>query len=673
MSGALTGFSDLAYDHLLCLAVLATSTLALLARAIVQERRHARKERGLEDAVRQRTDELDRERLREKAQNRVLEMLVSNQPLGTVLDAIATIARREIPECYCAILLRHTDGCRVAAAPGVPAPWLTALRAPYAIPFEVWKSPCSFRATELEPAWRVFAGILEASAGPAAVWSAPAGTDPTLGAVLILDTAGTREDPPGGTLEAVARLTQLAIEHSRIYDDLQFRAQHDVLTGLANRALFDERLGQCLHEAKVLGQCLAVVLVDIDRFKDINDTMSHRVGDLLLVEFADRMRRSVRAGDTVARIGGDEFSILLTGLNTMTEAEEIADRILTALRQPWTVDGRTLVATASGGLALFPDDGADPEDLKREADAAMYCAKAAGRDRMQSFRMRNEKLDRVRMEQELRVALRQGWFSVHYQPKIGANGSLEGLEALVRLNHPVLGQVPPAEFIPLAEESGLIVPLGAWILNEVCRQIANWEKRGFGSISVAVNTSAVQLVRPDFARHVKECLIRHSVPPSSLELELTESMLMSGGQESRLQMRELRELGIHFSIDDFGTGYSSLSYLHKLDVDAIKLDRSFVQSIDTDQAARRLVQAMVGVAEGLGLAVVAEGVETEAQRSVLIAAGCVVMQGYLFSKPLSVPELEKYLRRTASVTDDLVHLERATSARSNLEALVPTI
>ncbi|MDQ1474258.1 MAG: hypothetical protein QOJ99_5738 [Bryobacterales bacterium] len=648
---------------------------------------HARKERGLEDAVRQRTDELDRERLREKAQNRVLGMLVSNQSLGSVLDAIAAMARSEIPDCHCVILLRQADSYRVGAAPGVPASWLSALQSPYAIPFEVWQRACSFRAPGLEPAWGVFTGILEISASgngrtiaaPTAVWSAPAAADPPLGAVLILDTVESPERVNGrrealsGTAEAAARLTQLAIEHSRLYDDLQFRAQHDVLTGLANRALFDDRLSECLREARALGGRLAVVLVDIDSFKEINDTMSHQVGDLLLIEFADRMRRSVGPGDTVARIGGDEFSIVLTGLTSIHEAEEIADRILAALRQPWTVDGRTVLATASGGLSLFPDDGVEPEDLKREADAAMYCAKEAGRDRMQSFSMRNEKLDRVRMQQELRVALREGWFSVHYQPKIGADGSLKGLEASARLKHPVLGQISPIEFIPLAEESGLTVPLGAWILNEVCRQITNWKKRGFGSICVAVNTSSVQLVRPDFARHLKECLIRHAVPPSSLELELTESMLMSGGEESQRQMRELRALGIHFSIDDFGTGYSSLGYLHKLDVDAIKLDRSFVQSIDRDEAARRLVQAMVGLAKGLGLAVMAEGVETEAQRSVLVLAGCAVMQGNLFSPPLAVPELEKYLRRNTSNPDDLLRIEQATGTHSEVEALVPTI
>ena len=280
---------------------------------------------------------------------------------------------------------------------------------------------------------------------------------------------------------------------------------------------------------------------------------------------------------------------------------------------------------------------------------------------MQSFGARDQTLDRVRLVRELRIALRDRAFAVHYQPKLAADGHFGGLEALLRLEHSALGRITPDQFIPVAEESGLIVPLGAWVLDEVCRQMADWRARGLGLISVAVNVSSVQICRPDFARAVEDCLALHDISPWSVELELTESLLIGGAEEPQRQMRQLRALGIRFSIDDFGTGYSSLSYLHRLPVDAIKLDRSFVQSIDTDPAALRLVQAMISVAESLGLNVVAEGVETEAQRITLIAAGCPMMQGFLFSRPQPASELEDYLGGSTSNLDDLLRIGSGTA------------
>jgi EAL domain-containing protein (putative c-di-GMP-specific phosphodiesterase class I) len=280
----------------------------------------------------------------------------------------------------------------------------------------------------------------------------------------------------------------------------------------------------------------------------------------------------------------------------------------------------------------------------------MYCAKERGGDRAETFSTRNETLDRARMDEEVRVALREGYFVVHYQPKVGADRKLAGFEALVRMNHPVHGQIPPMSFIPVAESNGLIVPLGAWVIDEVCRQIAEWESRGLSPVSVAVNVSPVQIGRSNFAKSVEDCLAHHGVAASSLELELTESLVISAAGLAQEQLRLLRALGVRLSIDDFGTGYSSLSYLHRLPVDAIKLDKSFVHSIDTDLLAHRLVQAMIGVAHGLGLNVVAEGVETESQRNALLQAGCSLMQGFLFSRPQPAGELEGFLRSAAAVT-----------------------
>jgi EAL domain-containing protein (putative c-di-GMP-specific phosphodiesterase class I) len=303
----------------------------------------------------------------------------------------------------------------------------------------------------------------------------------------------------------------------------------------------------------------------------------------------------------------------------------------------------------------------------------MYCAKNLGGNRVLSFSARNRTLDSVRMNRELHFALRDRMFTVHYQPKVAADGHFGGLEALLRLNHPEHGSIPPNEFIPVAEASGFIVPLGAWVLDEVCRQMADWHARGLGQISVAVNVSAVQISRPDFAEAVQNCLVRHGISPWSIELELTERLLIGGGPEPQRQMQQLRALGIRFSIDDFGTGYSSLSCLHRLNVDAIKLDRSFVQSIDTNPAARRLVQSMIDVAESLGLSVIAEGVETEAQRTALIAAGCSMMQGFLFARPQPAAALENYLRGATSDPDDLLRIASIVENTSASAAMLLTM
>jgi len=625
----------------------------------VRDLRHSRRERGLEKAVRERTEELERERLRETSRSRILEMMLSNEPLGAVLDHVADLVTAETPGSICAILLRQRERIHVATAPGAPAGMVEALQAPHALPFEVWKGAAEFFSPAIDSAWKGFFGRLTGPA-PSVIRSRPIGTSgQPLGALVVFD----REVPSpeaARVLEDAPRLARIAIEHSRFYDHLNFQAHHDNLTGLPNRALFERRLAEAVYEAKNANRRAAVLSIDLDRFKQINDTMGHRIGDLFLANVADRLRRTIRPGDTVGRIGGDEFCIILGNIAAAAEAEAVADRLLSVARQPVIIEGRSLIASVSIGVAVYPDDGLEAEELERDADAALYCAKGLGRDRVQVFSTHNIALDRVRMGQELKRALRDRLYTVHYQPKVDADGGFAGMEALVRLNHPELGQIPPNDFIPMAEESGLIIPLGAWVLDEVCRQIIAWKDVGLGLLPVAVNVSPVQICRPDFAADVEECLRRRGVPPQFIELELTESLLIGSGEETQKQMRYLRSLGIRFSIDDFGTGYSSLSYLHRLQVDAIKLDRSFVKSIDTDDAARRLVQAMIGVAEGLGLSVIAEGVETEAQRQVLIAAGCPTMQGYLFSRPQPADEMERYLRRSrASVSDDLRRIEKA--------------
>jgi diguanylate cyclase (GGDEF)-like protein len=605
-------------------------------------------------AVRQRTEELERGQAADGARNRILEMLVSNEPLDSVLDAIARLAQDQAPGAGCLILLKqgtpNQTGCgdapnnsvRIVAAPGTRQAWRDALGYPHAIPFEIWRQPGEYNTPIQDPAWRGFAARLRNEKDvPEVIRSVPIGdTAASFGAILLAH--GQPDENPGWSqrLRGAARLAQIALEHRQFCDDLNFQAHHDSLTKLPNRVALNQRLEAAIFQSESRQRRLALLYVDIDEFKQINDRFSHRAGDIFLTEIARRMKAVLRPSDTVARIGGDEFNILLPEIAESADASELASRILEAMRTPVRIEGQDLVATVSIGIAIFPDDGAEAGDLQRQADAAMYYAKSLGKNRAQKFGDKVDTLDCVRMEQDLRHALQEGWFAVHYQPKFSSAGHMAGVEALIRMNHPRHGQILPGEFISIAESTGLIVPIGAWVIAEVCRQLADWRRRGLASVVVAVNVSAVQMSRSDFARSVEACLTAHDVPSSCLELEVTESMVVNSDSEAHCQMQLLRESGVLISIDDFGTGFSSLSYLHQLRIDAVKLDRSFVQNIGTgtDDAARRLVRAMVGVAQGLGLDVIAEGVETEEQRVELVAAGCPVMQGYLFARP-GPPEL----------------------------------
>ncbi len=454
-------------------------------------------------------------------------------------------------------------------------------------------------------------------------------------------------DPAGQLTHYIAGFTDIT-ERKAVEAQISHLAHHDSLTGLLNRFSLQSQLDQALSTAKREGGELAVMFIDLDRFKTINDTLGHAVGDALLVEVARRLRADVRESDIVARLGGDEFVVVLTAVEGVTGSARVAEKMVDALRAPYLVANNELRTTPSLGVALFPSDGGDGETLMKNADTAMYHAKSQGRNNIQFFteKINQVAMERLRLERDLRRGLNEKQFELHYQPKLdGRSGRVIGVEALVRWRHPDSGLVPPNQFIPVAEETGLILALGDWVLDEACRQLALWREQGLKTLTVAVNLSALQLRSPTLIDYVEATLKSHGLQGSDLELEITESVVMDDPDASISKLMALRDLGVRLSIDDFGTGYSSLSYLKLLPIHALKLDRSFVMDIETDANDVTICTATITLAHNLGLTVVAEGVESEAQRLLLAAHQCDIFQGYLFSRPLPAAELPAFVRQ----------------------------
>jgi diguanylate cyclase (GGDEF)-like protein len=437
----------------------------------------------------------------------------------------------------------------------------------------------------------------------------------------------------------IAVLVRLTWRHHR---RLAFQSGHDPLTGLANRAVFDAKFQDALAEARENNILVAVLLLDLDRFKPINDTMGHVVGDLFLKEVSRRLGKAIRRQDTLSRLGGDEFGILMPGLHNRSEAESMAEAVLFLLRQPYHIESYELAGSASLGISLFPEHGEDAVTLHRLADMAMYQCKARNKDDYAVFDAEVSRLDfrSAQMAGLIREALAMGYFRVDYQPLQALDGELVGLEALVRLQHPRLGHIPPEHFITVAEDTGLIGRIGEWVLNEACTQMARWHTAGHHRLRVSVNVSTVQLTKPDFASTVKTILHNTSLNPSALTLEITETAMMRKWNESRAQIEQLRPLGITVALDDFGTGYSTLNSLHLLPVDYIKMDKSFVERLDGGTDGFLVVQAIVNLVHKLGFKVVAEGVELPEQLAGLKAVGCDLLQGFLLGRPLSATEAE---------------------------------
>ncbi len=432
-------------------------------------------------------------------------------------------------------------------------------------------------------------------------------------------------------------------EAKRLEEQLAHQATHDPLTGLPNRRLFEDRLQQAIAYSRRSGQAIAVVYLDIDGFKVVNDSLGHSTGDLLLVQVTERLKRLIRETDTLARTGGDEFILVASQLRSPDGARTIVQKLLSAFLTPFQLGPHELFVTASAGISLFPYDGETVDTLQRKADLAMYDSKRRGKNAFMFFNpeMSAESSDRLKLENDLRRALEREQLVLYYQPQFDLERkAVIGAEALLRWKHPELGMIPPNRFIPIAEETGLIVSIGQWVLQEACRQCSRWHSAG---ARIAVNVSALQFSRADFVSTVAASVEQAGLRSEQLELELTESLLMHRIEETAARMSHLRALGVRISLDDFGTGYSSLSQLQRLPIDSIKIDRSFLKDMDAGSTDVSLIGSIVGLAHSMGMNVVAEGIETQKQLDALRAMGCDHGQGFLMGRPVPPDEIGRFM------------------------------
>ena len=437
-------------------------------------------------------------------------------------------------------------------------------------------------------------------------------------------------------------------ERKKAEERLDYMAHFDALTGLPNRILLKDRLEQAIAVSRRSGRKAGVLFLDLDNFKNINDSFSHRFGDFLLHAVSERLKDVLRESDTIARIGGDEFIVLLSGIEGSNDAARVARKITESMREPFAVEDRVLNITASIGISLYPDDGDGSDTLIKNADTAMYRAKEVGRNNYQFFtqEMNDRVFERLSMENNLRRAIEREEFVLHYQPQVDIKtGKIIGTEALIRWQHPDMGLVPPGRFIHIAEDSGLIVPIGEWVLRTACRQNREWQIAGLQAIPVAVNLSAIQFRQPDFLEAVKRAVMDTEIDPRYVELELTERAVMQDVEAAVATMQEMKGMGFLLTIDDFGTGYSSLNYLKRFPIDKLKIDQSFVRDITTDPDDASITLAIISMAHSLGLRVIAEGVETAEQLAFLREHGCDEIQGYYFSKPVPADEFAGLLQK----------------------------
>jgi diguanylate cyclase (GGDEF)-like protein/PAS domain S-box-containing protein len=435
-------------------------------------------------------------------------------------------------------------------------------------------------------------------------------------------------------------------------DRIKHLAHHDPLTNLPNRIFLHGYLEQAIEFARREQKQVAVMFIDLDNFKRINDTLGHRIGDALLAQVAGRLTENVHGSQVVGRLGGDEFIVVITGNNVSATATSMAERILESVCRPYTVEDYQLHSGASIGIAIYPADGNSAETLMKHADAAMYHAKSRGRNTFEFFSQAINRgvMERLEIENGLRDALKHGGFRLHYQPQIDlATGTICSVEALLRWRHPVLGAITPDRFIPIAEETKLILPLGLWVIDRACHQVRSWRNEGIANVRMAINVSVKQLQDESFFEALGSIVERHGLSGSDIELEITESAIMENLSRVQAILKSLQDYGITLSIDDFGTGYSSLGRLKLLPIQSLKIDRSFVQDIETDHGNAKICDGIIALGHSLGLKIIAEGVETEAQKGLLQNSGCDAIQGFLVAKPLPADDVAKLITQVNGI------------------------
>jgi diguanylate cyclase (GGDEF)-like protein len=593
-----------------------------------------RKNQELETFLR----DLCRARERDRQRALILEMVGGHAPLTRILAAIAMLARNCNNTTGAAIWVANDNTFSLQASAGLPD-GLDAIASDLIL--DIDDEISAQRCNAFEDRIRLGA----AQYGNLAEFVPLLDGKGRIGGLLAVfgpddNSGGT----PAGILMQLAHLASLAIESDKLHEQLAFHAQHDSLTGLPNRLLFHDRLKHSVTEAEHNHEKVAVLGVDLDHYKQINDTLGHTAGDELLCEVGRRLRASVHHADTVARFGGDEFTMVISNVGSESVVQAIAARILKAICRPVNLNGHEVRISASIGMSIYPDHGLDADLLVRNADLGMYHAKRRGRNQCQIFlpQFGNSLERRIEIEEQMRKAIELNEFHLEYQPLIGLHGDIAGIEALLRWNSPKLGPVSPAEFIPLAEESGLIGAIGEWVARAACRDGAHWIRSGVDVARIAINVSALQLVDRDFTATIARALRDFGFPATKLEVEVTETVLIGNLERAVDQIAQLRTMGVHFSIDDFGTGYSSLNQLRTLPVDHLKIDRSFIQDIDQLEG-NSLVRGIIALAHSLQLTVVAEGVETEAQLAALHSMGCDRNQGFHLHRPMAADAMMRLL------------------------------
>ncbi|VVD71874.1 diguanylate cyclase [Pandoraea morbifera] len=601
--------------------------------------------------------DITQSKIQEVLQHKALAAMVRDAPLVEVLTLVCRELEQIAPEVMASVVRVDAEGrLRPQAGPSLPARYHQMIDGLAIGPNVGTCGTAAFQARPVvvtdiatDPRWADFRDMA-AEFGLAASWSMPiiANDGRVLGVLAFYYRTPRGPDALHERLvDVCVHLCKLAFERDESRTRIRQLAFSDSLTGLPNRSMLSVLAAQAIASATELSTRMAVIFIDLDRFKQVNDSLGHQAGDVLLRTIAQRLRRALRGADIVARLSGDEFVAVLTECDP--ERLDIAiERMRGAVNAPCQVDGVTLAPSGSFGISLYPNHGREFDILLQRADMAMYQAKmtSPGSVRFFSEDMKILAQERLELETAMRDALRRGTLQLFYQPQINLlDETVYGAEALTRWAHPQYGDVPPSRFIALAEECGLIGELGTWTLRESCRQLADWRRRGVGIANVSVNLSPTNFHDHDLPRTIAQALADHGLPPSCLAIEVTESVLMNHNPSTLRIIDEVHAMGVRMSMDDFGTGYSSLGYLRRLPVSELKLDRSFVHDITRDETVRALTSAIIGIGHSLHLTVVAEGVEDEAQRDVLVEQGYRVGQGYLFSPALSAGDLERWLER----------------------------